>query len=324
MPTASIVIATYNRASFLDACLTCLAAQAFEAGDEVLVADNGSTDRTAEVAARHAATFPVPLVRIHEGRPGKSHALASALASASGDIAVFTDDDVEVDTGWLDALRSALSDPGVDMAGGPVEPHWERTPPFWLRLDPNGYGRLAAPLGLLDYGPAEQPLGGRTLLGANMAVRRSVLDAAGGFAAHLGKLRGTLLSGEDHELCQRIQAAGSVVRYSPEARVRHWVPADRMRLAYFLRWFYWSGITNAAIDAGSRSARTVLGVPPFLVRQFTRGVCGAAVSALRGRFATAVDRALDSAFAVGYAARMSGLAARGAGTPGRQQLARGL
>jgi hypothetical protein len=82
-----------------------------------------------------------------------------------------------------------------------------------------------------------------------------------------------------------------------------------MRLAYFLNWFYWSGITNAAIDADGPAARTVFGVPTHLVRQFAGGLAGAAAWAVRGRLPAAVDRALDSAFAVGYAAGRWGLVA---------------
>ena len=81
---------------------------------------------------------------------------------------------------------------------------------------------------MLNYGDTEAILGSRTLLGANMAVRRLVLHELGGYATHLGKLRGTLLSGEDHDLCQRVQSAGYEARYLPNARVYHWVPAQRM------------------------------------------------------------------------------------------------
>src|SRR5438445_582224 len=88
------------------------------------------------------------------------------------------------------------------------------------------YGPLASPLALLDYGSSTVDLGARTVIGANMAVRRSVFVQVGGFAPHLGKLRGTLLSGEDRELCRRVQAAGFRAVYCPAAGVRHWVPAD--------------------------------------------------------------------------------------------------
>jgi len=47
--TISVVIATFNRAGLLRDCLEHLARQRFEDGDEIIVADNGSTDDTAGV-----------------------------------------------------------------------------------------------------------------------------------------------------------------------------------------------------------------------------------------------------------------------------------
>jgi GT2 family glycosyltransferase len=318
--TVSVIIATYNRADLLDDCLRHLARQQFSPRDEVVVADNGSTDHTAVVVARHARRFPAALTRIAVPTPGKSHAVAAALRVASGDIVAFTDDDVNVSDEWLTELKQQLSDPRVGLAGGPVEPRWARRSPAWLQLA--GHQRLGAPLGLLDYGAAAAPLGERTLLGANMAVRRAVVQQVGGYATHLGKLRGTLLSGEDHEFCQRIQAAGYGARYVPGARVFHWIPPERMRVGYFLRWFFWSGITNATIDGNDREDRRLLGVPAHLVRQFATGLIGAMGSALRGRLAAAVDCALDAAYAAGYAARCWGLVH--AATPGVPPLAKSV
>jgi GT2 family glycosyltransferase len=318
--TVSVIIATYNRASLLEECLQHLAQQSFGRGDEVVIADNGSTDQTGIVVARHAPTFPASLSRIVEPTPGKSHAVASALRVASGAIVALTDDDVNVSKDWLSELRGALTDDDVGVAGGPVDPRWEHPAPAWLQLA--GHKRLGAPLGLLDYGPTPAALGARTLLGSNMAVRRSVLQQLGGFSPRLGKLRGTLLSGEDHELCHRIQTAGFGARYVPSARVTHWVPATRMRLGYFLGWFYWSGITHAVLEQHGAASPPTLGVTAHLVRQFVGGAGCAAISALTGRRPAAVDRLVDSAFAAGYAAGRLGLA--GAAPPPAPQVARSL
>jgi len=298
--TASVIIATYNRADMLDECLQHLARQSFSIGDEVLIADNGSTDHTSAVVARRAPGFPVALARIQAPTPGKSHAVAAALRVACGDIVALTDDDVNVAEGWLATLKSAFAEPQTGVAGGPVDARWQQQPPGWRRLADRR--RLGAPLGLLDYGDRDADLGERTLLGANMALRRTVLQQLGGYATHLGKLRGTLLSGEDHDLCERVRAAGYACRYLPGARVRHFVPADRMRIGYFLRWFYWSGITHAVRESGRPARRELAGVPAYLARQFAGGLVSAVAWGLRGRLPAAVDRALDSAFAAGYAA----------------------
>jgi hypothetical protein len=210
---------------------------------------------------------------------------------------------VNVSPEWLNTLRDAMQDSSVALVGGPVAPRWEPTVPAWVRRAREAYPRLGAPIALLDYGPQPCDLGLRTFLGANMCVRRNVFDAVGGFPRHLGKLRGTLLSGEDHELCQRVRRAGHRALYLPDALVYHWVPTDRARVGYFLNWFFWSGITHAIMDRdnGVRN-RTILGIPRYLVGQFAQACTGIVASVVTGRRAAALDHGVAIAFATGYAA----------------------
>jgi len=303
----SVVIATFNRADLLAECLEHLSRQRFGPDDEVIVVDNGSTDRTPLVIVRAQQSFRVPLRHLVERTPGKSNAIAAALAFAEGDVLAFTDDDIDVDRDWIDEIRRAMSDPGVALAGGPVAPRWETTPPPWLRKAVEEYGRLAAPLGLLNYGTESFPLGPRTALGGNLIVRAEVLKKLGGYATHLGKLRGTLLSGEDHELCMRVQSAGFRAMYWPELRVTHWVPAERMRVRYAMSWFYWSGITHATMDAGERPRRSLFRVPLHFVKRMAAAALRSATAAVAGRSAQMMDNAIDVAFVTGYIARRWGV-----------------
>jgi GT2 family glycosyltransferase len=307
----ALIIATYNRAVLLDECLTHACRQRFSPGDEIIVIDNGSTDDTCDVVGRHQRDCPVPVRFLHEPTPGKSHAIARGVAAATAEILAFTDDDVNLDEGWLDAVRIAMAAPNVALVGGPVEPRWQSTVPGWIRVAREQHPRLGAPVALLDYGPQPDDLGERTCLGANLAVRREVFNRVGGYPTTLGKLRGTLLSGEDDELCRRVQEAGFRARYAPHARVYHWVPADRARLGYFLRWFYWSGITHAIMDrdAPSASGRSLAGLPCYLVSRAALGSAAVVMSLLTGRWTRALDRALDVAFSAGYAAQRWGFTA---------------
>jgi len=306
--TISVVIATYNRATLLAECLQHLSRQRFCPGDEVIVVDNDSTDDTARVIADAQDGLAVPLRYLVEKKPGKSNAIAAALQIAKGDVIAFTDDDVDVDPSWVDEIRAVMNDPGIALAGGPVTPRWATPPPEWLRAAVETYGRLAAPLGLLNYGPESFPLGPRTVLGANLVVRAEVLRKLGGYAPHLGKLRGTLLSGEDHELCMRVQAAGYRAVYRPELRVTHWVPTSRMRARYSMAWFFWSGITHATLEDGNLQEHSIFRVPRYFIRRIVTSAARGVLAALTGRSAGAMDNAIDVAFVAGYVAHRWGVA----------------
>jgi hypothetical protein len=197
-----------------------------------------------------------------------------------------------------------MAEPGVALVGGPVLPIYARRVPDWLDLDAGaGFGRMASPLGLLHYGHAAAPLGPRAVLGANIAVRRSAFLAVGGYPSNLGKLRGTLLSGEDHELCERIQAAGYTAMYDPAIRVRHLVPPQRLTLGYFLRWFFWSGITHASMDrhrGTGAGGRRLLGAPGYVVRALADACIGTAGAGLRASWNTVAEQATRVAFSLGY------------------------
>ena len=65
-------------------------------------------------------------------------------------------------------------------------------------------------------------------IGANMAVRRSVVRAIGGLRVDLGKLDGSLRTGEDHEFFLRMLHAGYRGVYEPTAIVYHRVGAERL------------------------------------------------------------------------------------------------
>ncbi|HUK35336.1 MAG TPA: glycosyltransferase family 2 protein [Vicinamibacterales bacterium] len=304
----SVVIATFNRAPLLAECLRHLSRQRFLPDDEVIVVDNGSNDDTPAVVAEAQRAFAVPVRYLADPTPGKSHAIATGLATASGDVLAFTDDDVDVAPDWIDQVRCVMSDAGIALAGGPVAPRWEAAPPQWLRAATDAYGRLAAPLGLLNYGSESFPLGPRTALGGNLVVRTEVVRKLGGYARHLGKLRGTLLSGEDHEFCMRVQAAGFRAVYWPELCVNHWVPAARMRARYAMSWFYWSGITHATLDAGEPRTRSIFQIPLHFIRRLATSSIRTAAAALRGQPARMMDNAIDVAFVAGYIARRWGAA----------------
>ena len=85
--------------------------------------------------------------------------------------------------------------------------------------------------------------------------------------------------------------------------MRHWVPAERLRLAYFLRWFYWSGVTHARLARRPGAAAAdvwLLGAPRHLWRSALAALPVAAARLVTRGSVAAVERLTEGAVALGY------------------------
>ena len=190
------------------------------------------------------------------------------LRDVHGSLVAMTDDDVCPEPDWLERLAAAFAETRADFVAGRILPRWECEPPPWLSSPL--YGVLAIP----DNGEARLALGpdsdGRHVIpiGANMAVKTSVIRRLGGLRDDLGKLSGTLRTGEDHEFYLRMIQAGCRGVYEPTARVRHFVPRERLAPAYFCRWQYQNGRDVSRLESVYTTAvRKLFGVPRYLWRQ---------------------------------------------------------
>jgi glycosyltransferase involved in cell wall biosynthesis len=268
LPFISVVIATRNRSALLARTLDALAIQTWRADRfEVIVADNGSTDGTRAIVEAIAARSTLPRVKyLFVPEPGKSHAVNRALDVGAGEIFAFTDDDVLPERDWLTQASAALSRQGVSFMAGRVLPIWEAPPPPWLSR--SLYGVLAVP----DSGDLPLEIGPDSTdvvpIGANMAVRREVIARVGGLRTDLGKLEGSLRTGEDHEFFLRILEHGFRGVYDPTAVVRHVVPRERLERGYFKQWLKQNGRDVATLgDSYAPRAPRLFGVPRYLWRQ---------------------------------------------------------
>ena len=313
MLDATVLIATYNRAAFLDRTLTSIAGLTVASGRrwEVIVVDNNSRDETRQIVERHASAFPVPLRYLFEGRQGRSSALNAGIAAAGGAIVAMTDDDVRVEPQWLDTACDALSvgHGSVAYAGGPVCPIWEVPPPRWLDLT---RGDLWGTIAIQDHGDAafvyEEER--KVPLGANLAARRELFAAVGTFRADLGRTSGRLLLGQEvPELLLRARAAGFRGMYVPRMRVHHHIPAARLTRRYFRRWWFGKGISRAALErmqpitelgVDLRATPHVLGLPRYMFGTAARDLIGLARDTLARRPADAFRHEMMLAFFAGY------------------------
>jgi cellulose synthase/poly-beta-1,6-N-acetylglucosamine synthase-like glycosyltransferase len=166
---------------------------------EILVVDNGSTDRTAEIVKAFSVRY------LYEDRRGASHARNRGIEASKGEIMAFTDADCAVTTGWLRELVQGFDGEEVGGVEGDVVAYPSLTPieQYHARIGSHSRQmRLASPL---------SPM----VPGANVAFLREVFDEIGLFDSQLAAC-------EDIDLTWRLtEETRFELRYNPKAVVFH-------------------------------------------------------------------------------------------------------
>lgn len=197
----SVVIPCLNAAGTIAEQLDALTGQSWPGGWEVIVADNGSTDRSREIVESYRDRLPgLRLVDASDQR-GQAHARNLGAAAATGDALVFCDADDVVAPGWLEGMGRALA--VHDFVACRYDN--EKLNPVWVQrthLNPQKDGLTS-----YDYPSFLQHAGG-----GGLGVRRAVHEAVGGFDESMPAL-------EDTDYCWRIQLAGHSFHFVPEATV---------------------------------------------------------------------------------------------------------
>lgn len=198
-PKVSVVVACYNGAPTLKACLDSLVILKYP-DYEVILVDDGSTDGTPQITSLY------PRVRyVRQPHRGLSIARNTGISSATGEVIAFTDADCRADEGWLYYLMGELVENQVAGVGGP-------------NYLPSEDSAVAAAVLASPGGPAHVMLTDRIaehIPGCNMAFYKWALDEAGGFDGVFHE------AGDDVDICWRLQQRGYQLGFSPAAFVWH-------------------------------------------------------------------------------------------------------
>ncbi len=249
LPTLAIVVAARDEETTIGRCLDALLAQDYPADRlEIVVADDGSMDRTAaivrsrmpralalagDITEGDGAAHEVPeallprlrLVRVHDTADalcGKARALHEAIETTTAEVVLVTDADCAAPPLWARAKAAAFADPTVGLVCGlaRIDPRPER--PFdrvqaldWTLL-------IGAVSALAEAGlPA-------TGMGNNMGIRRAAYDAVGGYPALPFSVT------EDFTLVRAVAERSAFrVRFPVSAPTTVWtLPVDGVAAAY--------------------------------------------------------------------------------------------
>ena len=192
-PFCSVVIPAFNEKQDIEASLSSLVNQSYPRDRyEIILVDNGSTDRTPEIASAYADL----ILSKPDGNVGAVRNFG--IASASGSVIICTDADCVVTPDWIGTGVALLEENPQHAFGGGLRPRegarWIEK--YWI---------------LNESGRSTQQ---RALMGSSIFMWKKDLE-------QLGAFNESVTSGEDSDLYERALTSGLLVIISPELSVAH-------------------------------------------------------------------------------------------------------
>lgn len=216
----SVVITAFNEEEYLPKTLDAIVNQTLPKENyEIVVVDNNSTDKTAEVAKSFGARV------VREERQGNTFALSAGLNAAQGEIMASTDSDTIVCKDWLEVIVDAFKDEKVVGATGTVT----------LKAG----GALTSKLAELFYEyflRLNFLIGKAHFSGFNFAVRKKVFDEIGG-------VNEKFTMSPDVDLGIRMSKKGKVVflkKMNVLTSVRRWQESPWKTFITYFKGYIWS------------------------------------------------------------------------------------
>ncbi len=232
-PDISFIVPLYNAENTVRETLHSIAGQNTARTMEIWIVDDGSTDRSREVAQdwieamkNRNARLSASLIAIEHG--GEAAAMNAGLARASAPVIAWVESDVQLDRDWLERLMPELEKDRVAGAGGLLLP--AETDPAIARIF--GYE--------IAYKIRSNRADALHITSANALYRREVFDLLGPCRTDLGE------SSFDSEFNHRLREAGWRLRCNPEARARHHF---KTRLSECLIRTWWYGFRRPFVQS---------------------------------------------------------------------------
>ncbi len=234
-PLVTIIVCSRNRGARLHLMLDKLSEIKSRHDWDVLFVDNASTDNTAHVLTSYTGLGD----RLHYAmadKIGLGAARDHAWRLARGEILAFTDDDCYPMPNFVDAIANVFAQhPNLGLVGGRILLYDPLDIP--VATDTRDVAKELPPYSYLETGSYQ---------GANMSIRKSVLEQIGGFDGRLGA--GTRFPCEDIDVAAAISWAGLKTRFDPLPVVYHhhgrrkadlaavWKGYDAGRGAYYAKY----------------------------------------------------------------------------------------
>ena len=198
MKNITAYIPCHNAEKFIGSCVKALLEQSLKPS-EIIVVNDGSTDRTVELAER----LPIRIIHLKD-HPGLAAARNAAVEASSCEYVASIDADCIVEPAWLEHLMKTVKDTGAAGAGGKlVEAYQDRIADRWRAVHQRqnwGEERIENP-----------PF----LFGCNTLFKKNALEDVRGYDTAFRS------NGEDVDISNRLREKGYTLIYEPSAVVKH-------------------------------------------------------------------------------------------------------
>ena len=220
LPSASVVVLTYNNWAYTEACLTSLFTRTDYPGRlEVVVADNASSDETVARLTEWAQREPRLKLVLNDSNLGFSAGNNTGLAAATGDYLVMLNNDTVVTRGWLlTLLRHFQWQPQLGLLG-PATNHIGNESKVPVHYADLADMPAAARGWTLRHMGELYPM--RTLAFFCVMLPRAVFERVGPMDENFG--RGFF---EDDDYCRRIEQQDLTLACADDALVHHRLSAS--------------------------------------------------------------------------------------------------
>ncbi|MDX2503848.1 MAG: glycosyltransferase family 2 protein [Gammaproteobacteria bacterium] len=226
----SIIFSTFNRNDILTNTLQGLVDMNTTDLDwEVILVDNAGNKETASIASTFSSVLPLKF--LVEKMPGKNNALNTALEHATGELFIFTDDDIIADSAWVKSMLGAAERwPDCDLFGGrilPKYPEGEAAPPI------NDKQFMSVAYVIADWNlPEGKHFPETKIWGPNMMVRRRVFDRDLRFNPDIGPNGSNYIMGSESDFLKRARSEGYQELYVPTSLVYHQIRPEQLTHAW--------------------------------------------------------------------------------------------
>ena len=265
--SVSILFATYKRGEILRLTLESLANhRPCPFHYEIIVIDNACESATAKLVKSYSERLPI--LYLQEPKPGKNSALITGLKQASGDILIFTDDDIIAEPDWLSEFVAGIErQPQYDLFGGKIVPHIPENVVDNLELLKRDGSFIKSAYVIADWNLSEGPIKAGHIWGPNMAVRRRVFDSGITFDPNIGPNGSNYIMGSEADFLNRAASKGFKSAYVPSAVVKHQIRPEQLTIAWLAGRAYRWGRGSVRRNP-PKSRYEFLNAPIYLYRKY--------------------------------------------------------